>query len=301
MSDKIKICDVVLRDGIQKEPQFIETKDKLSVFEALCDAGVKSLEVTSFVNNKVIPQMSDAEEMIKHTKTKSDVNTHALIINDKGFKRALDAGTKAIALVATCSETFSEKNNRMSVSESRKVILDIMSQAKAKNIWVRLYMTTAWVCPYEGSINTNVVTKELESLLPADPDEVVLADTIGHASPNKIKELLTSVTPMIANDKLFLHLHDTKAFGLANVLAALECNVRGFDSALGGIGGCPFAPGAAGNLATEDLVFFLEEMGLKTGVNLDLLWQGVKKFEKILNRPLGGRTRDFHNSTHKCQ
>lgn len=185
----------------------------------------------------------------------------------------------------------------MSVAESEKAICEILALANEKKVATRVYMTTAWVCPYEGKINPDTVLKRLEPFLAYQPHEIVLADTIGYATPTEVKSLLKRTSSLVKTESLYLHLHDTKSFGLANILAALECDIYNFDSALGGVGGCPFAPGAAGNLATEDLVFFLEEMGLSTGIDLDVLWRGVELLEKILKRPLGGRSKAFHYST----
>jgi hydroxymethylglutaryl-CoA lyase len=296
MRQNVNICEVVLRDGIQKEPQFIATQDKLRIFDTLATAGLRKIEVTSFVNAKIIPQLADADVVAAHAQANKNIDSRVLVINNKGFQKALDAGAQAISLVATCSETFSKKNNNMSVAESEKAICEILALAKEKKVATRVYMTTAWVCPYEGKVNPDTVLKRLEPLLAYQPQEIVLADTIGYATPTVVKSLLKQTSSLVKSDSIYLHLHDTKAFGLANILAALECDIYNFDSALGGVGGCPFAPGAAGNLATEDLVFFLEEMGLTTNIDLDVLWRGVELLEKILNRPLGGRSKAFHFS-----
>lgn len=297
MNNKINICEMVMRDGIQKEPQFIATNDKIKIFDQLAAAGLRKIETTSFVNSKIIPQLADAEALTAHAHANPAIDSRVLVINTKGFQKALAAGAKSIAVVATCSETFSQKNNFMSVGESQKTICEMLTLANQSNISTRLYMTTSWVCPYEGKINAKTVIKNLEPFLAFAPNEIVLADTIGHATPPEIKSLLKQVSSLVKKDTIYLHLHDTKAFGLANILAALESDIHNFDSALGGVGGCPFAPGAAGNLATEDLVFFLEEMGHQTGIDLDALWKGVELLEKLLNRPLGGRSKAFHYAT----
>lgn len=297
MSNKVNICEVVLRDGIQKEPKFIATQDKLKIFDVLATSGLQKIETTSFVNAKVIPQLADADVVTAHANANANIDSRVLVINSKGFQKAIEAGARSIAVVATCSEAFSQKNNNMSVAESQKTICEILTLAKEKQIAARVYMTTSWACPYEGKVSPDTVIKRLEPFLALQPQEIALADTIGHATPSEVKSLLQRVISLVKKDSLYLHLHDTKAFGLANIFAALECDIYNFDSALGGVGGCPFAPGAAGNLATEDLVFFLEEMGLKTGVDLDALWRGVALLEGILKRPLGGRSKAFHESS----
>lgn len=298
MSEPLCVCEVGLRDGLQNLPQLVSTADKQRLLSALLSAGVQTLELTSFVSPKAVPQMADAEAMMGAAAGISGLDARVVVINEKGYDRAIAAGAHSLALVLACSETFSQKNNRMSVLDTLTTVQHLVRRAKAEKHRVRVYLATAWVCPYEGAVSETAVLRLAEMLAQDLPDEVAIADTIGHAHPTEVKARLEQLARIIPLSKLAVHFHDTQALGLANCFAALDVGVRTIDSAIAGLGGCPFAPGAAGNLATEDLVFLADKMGFRTGIDHARLLEAVRLAEAILGQKLGGRT--LHATTSAC-
>jgi hydroxymethylglutaryl-CoA lyase len=293
MAERLHICEVGPRDGLQNEPNPISTADKLRLIEGLMAAGLDCIEVSSFVRPDLVPQMGDARELFAAT---ADLPIHriGLIINEKGYDRALAAGCRSMAGLVMVSETLSRRNSRMGVAESVQVAQRLVVRAHRDGVRMRLYISTAWVCPYEGEIAPKAVLRVADKLIALEPAELVLADTIGHAHPRQVRELIKRLARRMPLERLTVHLHDTLALGLANAYAAIEAGVRTFDASFGGLGGCPFAPGAAGNLATEDIVFLAHKLGFETGVDMEKLMAVTAMAEPLIGRSLGGRTSGGH-------
>jgi isopropylmalate/homocitrate/citramalate synthase len=264
---EVTIVEVGPRDGLQNEPAVIPTNVKIAFVDALADAGLPVVEVTSFVSPQRVPQLADAEDVLLGIRRLSGVRYPVLVPNLRGLERAIDAEAEAIALFAAATEAFSRANVGASIAETFDRFEPVVVEARQRGMWVRGYVSVAFGCPYEGAVTPGAVATVSERLLELGCDEICLADTIGDATPDSTSKLLRSVLPGTSIDRLALHFHDTSGNALANVEEALSAGVRIFDAAAGGLGGCPFAPGAPGNLATERLVGRLEERGVRTGVS----------------------------------
>lgn len=271
MPERVRILEVAPRDGLQNEARSVPTAAKLDFIKALAETGLREIEASSFVHPKAIPQLADADALFPALPTDDGVRYSALVLNARGLDRALAAGARHIAVFTAASETFSERNVRMGIEGSLAVCAELIARAKAAGLGVRGYVGMSFVCPYEGDIPKERVRPLVERLLELGADEVGVSDTLGAATPREIQETVGYLLKGAAADHLALHLHNTYGTALANVLAGLELGIRSFDAAAAGLGGCPYAPGAAGNLATEDLVYMLERMGYATGVELDKL------------------------------
>ncbi|VAW31294.1 Pyruvate:Oxaloacetate transcarboxylase domain protein [hydrothermal vent metagenome] len=297
MSDFLKIYEVGPRDGLQNEATLINTDQKKALVKGLAAAGLNHIELTSFVHPKAVPQMADADALMTFSrKTYPEKTFIGLVFNQRGYDRALAAGCQAMAFGVSVTETFSQKNTRMSSQRAYEITRDLMGQAKRDGIWTRIYVMTAWVCPFEGLTPAHRTIGMAERLWELEPDELAIADTIGHANPLDVGHLMEALGRRLEMSKLAVHLHDTQAMGLANATTALQAGVRIFDSSVGGLGGCPFAPGAAGNLATEDLLFLAHKMGFGTGVDFARIWDVVYQIETFVGRPIGGRIRQWWES-----
>lgn len=283
---KVKIVEVGPRDGLQNEKEIISTKDKITYIEKLSKSGLSHIEVTSFVHPKAVPQLADAGDVLKGLSKNEKVTYLALVPNMKGLERAIESGIKHIAVFTAASETFNKKNINMGIDESIFTFKEVVQLALTKGITVRGYISTCFVCPYEGEIKKEQVLKVANSLIDIGVDEISIGDTIGAAVPKDVHETIGYILKSIPKEKIALHMHDTYGTALANVYAGLELGITVFDSAGGGLGGCPYAPGASGNLATEDLVYFLHRMGIETGVDLDKLVDASMFMQKVLNRSL---------------
>ena len=300
MSDFFKVYEVGPRDGLQNEANPISTERKNRLVDGLVDAGLQHIELTSFVHPKAVPQMADADVVMSRAVElygRSPVQFVGLVFNQRGYDRAIAAGCRAIACGVSVSESFSQSNTRMSTQAALDVTRSLVAQAKRDGLWSRVYVMTAWVCPFEGPTNPYRAIAIAEKLWELGADELAIADTIGHADPLSVGHLMEDLGRRLDMNRLAVHLHDTQAMGLANATTALQAGVRIFDSSLGGLGGCPFAPGAAGNLATEDLVFLAYKMGLGTGVDFEKLWPIIYDMEQWVGRPIGGRIRQWWEST----
>lgn len=297
--DTIHIVEVGLRDGFQNEAALVATEDKLHMLSMLVDAGLDTIETGSFVRPDLVPQMADSAEILKHSRH-YPINNISLIINEKGYDRAYAAGSRSMANVVMVSETMSQRNSRMSVAKSIQIAQRLAVRAARDDVRMRSYISTAWVCPYEGQIAPENVLRVAEKLIALDSAEIVLSDTIGHAHPMQVANLIEMIARRVDMERISAHFHDTQALGLANAYAAIDSGVRTLDASFGGLGGCPFAPGAKGNLATEDLVFLAHKMGFETGINLGKLLDVVKFAETVVGRPLGGRTRDQCEEVIAC-
>jgi hydroxymethylglutaryl-CoA lyase len=284
----VTIVEVGPRDGLQNEAHFVPTDQKIELIHRLTETGIKRIEVTSFVHPKAIPQLQDSEEVIKRVKRKPGIVYSTLVPNEKGLERALAAGVEEIGLFVSASETHNQKNVRMSIAESLKGFRNIADKAIANGIRMRGYVVTSFGCPYEGRIapeKVEFIIKEYKSL---GVHEIALGDTTGMANPLMVSQIVERIKPRMEETGLALHLHDTRGTALANILAALQEGVTIFDGAIGGLGGCPYAPGASGNVATEDMVHMLEEMGIETGIDLSKLLDCAKYAGEIIKRDLPG-------------
>ncbi len=298
MRDSIKIYEVGPRDGLQNEAVHLSTERKIWLIDQLVDAGLRSIEATSFVHPKAVPQMADADDvMISAESHAATTQLVGLVFNQRGYDRALATGCRAMAFGVSASETFSQRNTRNSVAEALATTRQLVEQAQRDRVWTRVYLMAAWVCPFEGPTNPHRTRALAHELWEMGVHELAIADTIGHAQPLEVGRLMERLGRDLDIERLAVHLHDTQALGLANATTALQAGVRIFDTSIGGLGGCPFAPGAAGNLATEDLVFMAYKMGLGTGVDFDKLFAIVETLEGWLSRPIGGRIRPWWNAT----
>jgi hydroxymethylglutaryl-CoA lyase len=268
---RVSIVEVGPRDGLQNEKSLITTADKIAFVDQLTTAGHRVIEVSAFVSPKWVPQMADASEVFAGITRRDGVRYTALVPNLAGLTRAIAAGVTEVAIFAAASETFSQRNINQSIEASLATYAEVCRVALAAGLRVRGYLSTCFGCPYEGAVPPAQVAAIARRLLDLGVFEVAISDTIGVAHPGQVPQVLDAVTPGVPLSQVALHFHDTRGTALANVLAGLDYGVTTFDSSAGGLGGCPFAPGAAGNLATEDLLYMLNGLGADTGVDLGLV------------------------------
>lgn len=289
LPDQVTIYEVSPRDGLQNEAVTVPTNGKLRLIEALIDSGLKHIEVSSFVSPKWVPQLADAEQVVRRIPAREGLVCAALCPNRRGLERALDCGIAEIGVFVSSSETHNRKNVNKSIDETLAVFADFVPDAVRTGLRVRGYVSTMWGCPYEGVIAPARGLRVANRLLELGCYQVSLGDTIGVGNPRQTQDLLHAFFAEIEPSKLALHLHDTRGTALSNVIVGLEMGIRTFDASVGGLGGCPYAPGAAGNLATEDLVYTLQGMGVQTGVDLEKLWEAGQVAEAIVGRELPGK------------
>jgi isopropylmalate/homocitrate/citramalate synthase len=283
---RVTVVEVGPRDGLQNESALIPTEVKVRFVDALSGAGLPVIEVTSFVSPKSIPQLADADDVMRAIDRKPGVRYPVLVPNERGFERARAAGAHEIAIFTAASETFNKHNINATIAESISRYRPVVALARKHEMRVRGYVSTCFGCPYEGPIQPAAVLAVVEQLLHLGVDEISIGDTIGVATPNQVSELCELLLRRIDAGRLALHFHDTRGTALANVVAGLQSGVAIFDSSAGGLGGCPYAPGAAGNLATEDLIYMLDGMDIQTGVSLDKVVQASALLAAILDHPL---------------
>ena len=284
----VQIIDVGPRDGLQNEPAIVPTEKKKRLIEMLVDSNVKKIEATSFVHPRKVPQMADAEQVMKQCATFGEIEFVALIPNKKGFERAKQTNVSEVNWVTAATETFNYKNIGMSIDENFAQFKTIVQESKALNIKICFSIAVSFGCPYEGEVAPAKVISLVERAAEVGVDRIGIADTIGIATPKQVKQLLAEVMQVVPSIPIAIHLHDTRGLGLANAYAALEAGVNIFETSVSGIGGCPFAPGAAGNLATEDLVYVLERMGVRTGIDFEKLLAAADFAASLTsNQPLG--------------
>ena len=286
---QVSIYEVSPRDGLQNEALPIPLEGKRELIGALIAAGLKRIELTSFVSPRWVPQLADAEELAREYKAPPGVTLSALCPNAKGFERARAAGLQEIAVFMSASETHNKKNTNKSIADSLETFREIVPPALAAKMRVRAYVSTVWGCPYEGDIDPEASLSISRALLDLGCYQVSLGDTIGVATPLGVKNLVSRFLAEFSAPRLALHFHDTRGTALANALIGLELGIRDFDSSVAGLGGCPYAPGAAGNLATEDLVYMLHGMGIETGIDLDKLIEAGRVAEAVVGRRLPGK------------
>ncbi len=283
----VRIYEVGPRDGLQNEKAPISTDAKLRFLSLLADAGLREIEATSFVAPTAIPQLADADDLMAQLERRPGVRYPVLVPNARGMERAEAAGADAVCVFTAASEPFTKANINMTISESIDAFRPVVSRARERGWWTRGYVSTAFGCPYQGDVGEAVVVGVAQQLLELGVDELSIGDTIGVAGPADVRRVIGALGKAgIGADRLAMHFHDTRGTALANVSAALDLGIRCFDASTGGTGGCPYAPGAAGNLATEDLVYLLDREGLSHGVDLDALLVAAQHVSATLGRPL---------------
>ena len=285
MSDSVRIVEVGPRDGLQNEKTPVGVADRIAFIEALVGAGLHTVEVGAFVSPKAIPQMVDSDQVLRGVDHHADSEFHVLVPNEKGYEAACAAGAKVIAVFASASEGFSRANINCSVAESIERFKPVVERAKADGIKVRGYISCVLGCPFDGEVKPSAVANVADMLWELGCYEISLGDTIGVGTPLKARALLRAVAGTVPIGGLAMHFHDTYGQALANLYAGMEEGVRVIDSAAGGLGGCPYAPGATGNVATEDVVYMLEGMGIETGVDMAKLVAATNEVSKLLGRP----------------
>jgi hydroxymethylglutaryl-CoA lyase len=286
---QVDVYEVGPRDGLQNELRTLATPDKARLIEALVNAGLKRIEVSSFVSPRWIPQLADAEKLIGLLPRRDDVTYTALVPNLKGLERAKAAGLQEAAVFLSVTESHSKKNINKSVAEAIATAREVADGARSAGMKVRCYLSTVWGCPYEGITPVAKVVEVVKQLADIGLYQLSLGDTIGVGTPTQTAEIVTEVSKIIPLKQIALHLHDTRGTALANALIGLSMGITTFDSSIGGLGGCPYAPGAAGNLATEDLIYMLQGMGVKTGVDLGRLVEAGELAQELIGRKLSGK------------
>jgi hydroxymethylglutaryl-CoA lyase len=286
---EVRLVEVGPRDGLQNDPQAVSTDVKVAFIEALADAGLRWIEVGSFVRPDRVPQMADTEEVFRRLRPREGVTYLALVPNLRGLERAAACGVRAVAVFTAATDAFARANIGLTVEESLRTFREVVGQARGAGMLVRGYVSVAWWCPYSGRADPRAVRRVVLELLEMGCHDAGVADTVGAATPREVQELLDLLLRDVAADRLGVHFHDTRGTGLANVLAALQMGITTVDASAGGLGGCPFAPGALGNVATEDVVYMLHGMGVRTGVDLDRLCDASRLLEAALGRRLPSR------------
>ncbi len=286
-TDSVRIYEVGPRDGLQAEAAVITTGAKLRFIELLADAGLREIEATSFVSPSAIPQLADADELMRGLERRAGVRYPVLVPNERGMARALEADVDAICLFSAATDAYARHNINMSIDESLAAFEPVVDAARRQNMWIRAYVSTAFGCPYEGEVDEHAVVDVSERMLKLGVDELAISDTVGAAGPADVRRVIGALSAAgIDPTNIACHFHDTRGTALANVMAAMELGIRCFDASTGGTGGSPYAPGAAGNLATEDLVYLLDREGIGHGVELDGVLTAAEFISGALNRPL---------------
>jgi len=281
---EVRIYEVGPRDGLQAEATVVPTEAKLAFIGLLADAGLREIETTSLVAAKAIPQLADADELLRSLDRRVMVRYPVLVPNQRGLERAIASDLDAICLITAATDAYVQHNIGMTIEESLATFEPIAVEARRRGWWIRAYVSTAFGCPYDGEVDAGAVVRVAERLLRIGVDELSISDTVGVAAPADVGRVLGALSAAgIGSEVLALHLHDTRGTALANVMTALDLGIRTFDSSTGGTGGSPYAPGSAGNLATEDLVYLLDRQGIRTGVDLD----GVVRAARFIAAQLG--------------
>ncbi len=281
---KVSILEVGPRDGLQSEPEILPTEIKKEFITRTINAGIKNIEVTSFVHPKKVPQMADAEKLVESLPDRDDVTYIGLIMNQRGFERARDCGIDEVGMVIVSTDTYNMKNQNVVTQQSIDNWLDIASSAKSAGIRTSVVIACSFGCPYEGEVDPEHVASIAEQILKGEPDVIGLADSVGVAVPNQVKTTFALIKDLAPTIPLRTHLHNTRNTGLANAAAAVEAGVTIIDASTGGIGGCPFAPKATGNIPTDDLLYMLDRSGIETGVNLKEIVKTTDWLENQLGR-----------------
>ncbi len=300
MSDQVRIVEVGPRDGLQNEKAQVTVDARVAFIEALLAAGLHTVEVGAFVSPKAIPQMIGSDEVLRRVSRHANGEFHVLVPNEKGYEAARAAGAKVIAVFGSASEGFSRANINCSVAESIERFKPVVTRARAEGVRVRGYISCVIGCPYDGEVKPKAVIDVARILWDVGCYEISLGDTIGVGTPKKARELLRAVAGHVPMTNLAMHFHDTYGQALANFYAGMEEGCRAIDSAAGGLGGCPYAPGATGNVATEDVVYMLEGMGIATGVDMAKLLQATNEISGLIGRPPVSRVAAALNAKRKA-
>ena len=288
MTNQVTIKEVAARDGLQAQSVEISLDQRRELILSLVAAGVPELEIGSFVSPKAVPQMAGTDALAQ-TLPEAMTKYSALVPNMKGYELARREGIDQLAIVVSATEQMNQNNIRKSLEDTFSMASEIMCRAREEQVDIHAYLAVAFECPYEGRVNASVVMDQAQQLMRDAPGRLVIADTIGAANPRAVKSMMTELVAQFGVKALGCHFHDTRAMGLANVFAALDAGVRQFDSSAGGLGGCPFAPGAKGNVATEDVVMLCESAGLSTGINIEALLASVAHLTQMIGSEQGGR------------
>lgn len=280
----VQIKEVGPRDGLQNESQWVETEDKVKWIDMLSETGLKEIEYSSFVHPKWVPALKDAKEVGKRIKRNPNVIYSALVPNEKGLENALEAGIDKAAVFMSASETHNKKNINKTIEETYPVLKPVIEGAKKEGKQVTGYVSTVFDCPYEGRIKVDQVLRVVDKLFEMGVDDISLGDTIGTAVPSQVEELLEAVLYRYPRKNVIMHFHNTKGMAIANILTSLQYGITRFDASLGGLGGCPYAPGAAGNVSTNDLLYLLHGLGIKTGIDKTKIEAATRFIQSKLNR-----------------
>ncbi|NPV90484.1 MAG: hydroxymethylglutaryl-CoA lyase [Firmicutes bacterium] len=291
LPQRVMIREVGPRDGLQAESTFIETRDKIGLINGLIACGIDQIEATSMVNPRAIPQLRDAEEVVRGIGRKPRLVISALVGNARGVERAIRAGVDEVQMVISVSETHNQRNMNMSIAESLTQLEKVMLTSSGTGLKVRAAAAVTFGCPFEGKIPVERLINLVSEYRGLGIRQVTLADTAGLGNPRQVYEVVNELRDHFPCLDLALHFHDTRGLGLANVVAGMQAGIEIIESSIGGLGGCPFIPRATGNIATEDLVFLCESMGVETGVSLAGLFEVVKQFEEVLGKRMPGRLR----------
>ena len=293
--------DEALRDGLQMESRIFNLDEKVQLFQLLKNAGIKRIQVGSFVHPETVPQMADTDELIRTLGAQKDTVVSALILNEKGLERAFDCGVIHVSMSVSVSDTHSRKNTGCPAVEALETMTQLISHALGSGLKVRAGLQCAFGCVYEGRISEKAVLSAAEKMVQAGAEEINLADTTGMATPYSIRNLIGGVEKRFSDIRISLHLHDTRGLGLANMFSGYEAGIRIFDTCAGGLGGCPFVRGAAGNVPTEDAVHMFETMGIRTGIDLKTICDAVAVLENALGRKLPGRMKRVLDYKGTCE
>ena len=287
--EKVTLIEVGPRDGFQFESRIIPTPVKVDIIGGLVAAGIKHIQVTSFVHPQRVPQMADAESLLQALPVWEWVTLSGLVLNHRGLERAYRAGLKHVEISISASDTHSRKNTGLALDDAVGGARQMVNFAKERGMKVRAGVQCAFGCVYEGEIQLNRVMQMAQNFVELGVDAVAFSDTTGMATPSSIRRLLLAVSPIVGDVPVIVHLHDTRGLGLVNLMAALECGITRFDTALAGLGGCPFVPGAAGNIATEDTVYLLNSLGINTGVDIGKVAECSLGLEKYFGKQFAGK------------
>lgn len=295
--EHVTVCEVGPRDGLQNEKKQVSTKDKLKFIELIIQANLKRIEATSFVSPKWVPQLADAKELYPRLPQKDDVRLSALVPNLRGLADAVAAGVNEISVGVAASETFNKNNINMGTGDAFKESQKVIAEAKKQKVFCRGYVITSFFCPYEGKMSPETAVEIAKRLFDFGCEEIGFGDTIGKATPMDVEALLDKVLPFFPKGKIVMHFHNTYGCGQANILKSLEYGIVMFDASTGGLGGCPYAPGAGGNVATEDVLYMLEGMGIRTGVSMEGVLKARTFIEGVLGHSLPSRLGKIRSAT----
>jgi len=288
MAEKVIIKEVAARDGLQAQPKHLTVEQRIALLGALAETGVPELEIGSFVSPKAVPQMAGTDEIAANLPP-AQLAYSALVPNMKGYELAVMAGIRSHAIALAATEEMNQNNIRKNLEDTFVMGEEILDRAAAEGVDIHAYLAVAFECPYEGAVEESLVLEQVDRLMQHQPARLMIADTIGAANPAAVHSMMHKLVDRYGPERLGCHFHDTRAMGLANVYAALQAGVRQFDASAGGLGGCPFAPGAKGNVATEDVVMLCQSIGYDTGLNMPELLEAVALLSEMIGAPQGGR------------